>query len=610
MCGIIGILGRDNVAEEILDGLRRLEYRGYDSAGIATLAEGRIERRRAAGKIHHLAVKLEAEPLAGRTGIGHTRWATHGQPNEGNAHPHATERVAVVHNGIIENYATLKTRLESKGAVFQTETDTEVIAHYLDQALAEGQSPQAAVEEMLGELEGAFALAILFASDEDLMIGARRGTPLAVGYGAEEGCYFLASDAQALAPLTNRLSYLEEGDYVCLSAKEGVRFFDAAQHPVKRDIVLSDISAAMIGKGKYRHFMHKEIHEQPQVLAQTLSAFTRPGAGGITLPDLPFDPAKIEHVTLSACGTAYYAAHVARYWLERLAGLSVELDIASEFRYREPVMRPGQLALFTSQSGETLDTLEALRYAKEQGQHILSVVNVKESSIARASDLVLHTLAGPEIGVASSKAFTTQLAVLFALALKLAKARGRISEDEEMSLLHSFRHLPAQMAETLTLEPQIMAIAQEIADRQHALFIGRGLSYPIALEGALKLKEVSYIHAEGYAAGELKHGPIALVDDVMPVITLAPRDRWFEKTLSNMKEIAARGGQILFISDEEGCKLAGADARWILALPHCHEALSPLLYALPMQLLAYHTAVHKGTDVDQPRNLAKSVTVE
>jgi glucosamine--fructose-6-phosphate aminotransferase (isomerizing) len=607
MCGIIGIVGRDDVASLLIEGLKRLEYRGYDSAGIATLVDGRIDRRRAEGKIVNLERRLGAEPLGGTIGIGHTRWATHGGPTERNAHPHATDRVAVVHNGIIENYQALTAELTAKGHVFQTETDTEVVAHLVTDLMQAGHDPVEACRLAFHRLEGAFALAILFAGADDLMVGTRRGTPLAVGYG--DGAMYLASDAFAMAPFTNRLAYLEDGDWAVLSHGSAV-VRDAEDRVVERRIHVSNVSSALIGKAGHRHFMLKEIFEQPQVIGDTINAFVHATTGKIALPPLPFDPAKVPKLTIVACGTAYYVAMVAKYWFEQIARLPVEVDIASEFRYRDTPFEAGGVAMVVSQSGETLDTLEALRHAKRAGQHILSVVNVPESTIARESDLVLYTLAGPEIGVASTKAFTTQLTVMACLVLAFAQARGTLSDAREAELAAALREVPARAAEVLRHDDRIQALASVIAESRDALYLGRGTAYPIALEGALKLKEISYIHAEGYAAGEMKHGPISLVDDGVPVIALAPSDSLFEKTLSNVQEVAARSGRVLLVSDADGIARLGAKVRWTVELPKVDPFVAPILYALPMQLLAYHTAVAKGTDVDQPRNLAKSVTVE
>ena len=609
MCGIIGIIGRNEVAPLLIEGLRRLEYRGYDSAGVATLVNGRIDRRRAEGKLVNLDRRVQEQPLSGTIGIGHTRWATHGGPTETNAHPHATRKVAVVHNGIIENYQDLKAELEGHHYVFETQTDTEVIVHLVTSYLDQGLRPVDATAEALKRLEGAFSLALIFAGEHDLMIGARRGTPLAVGYGNGNDEMYLASDAFALAPLTNRLSYLEDGDWVVLN-RGSVVIRNAAGEQVDRPIKLSAVSGAMIGKGEHRHFMLKEIYEQPQVIGDTLNAFVQATTGRITLPDLPFDIAAIPRVTVVACGTAFYAGMVAKYWLEQVARVPVELDIASEFRYREAPMPEGGLALFISQSGETLDTLEALRYAKRQGQHILSVINVGESTIARESHAVLGTLAGPEIGVASTKAFTTQLTVLACFALAMARARGAITAEQEAAISAALREVPARAVDVLNHDERLRVLAHEVSEARDALYLGRGTSYPIALEGALKLKEISYIHAEGYAAGEMKHGPIALIDEDVPIIALAPNDALFEKTASNIMEAAARGGKVLLLSDAPGVERMRDKVRWTVTLPTVHPFVSPILYAIPMQLLAYHTAVIKGTDVDQPRNLAKSVTVE
>jgi glucosamine--fructose-6-phosphate aminotransferase (isomerizing) len=607
MCGIIGIVGRDDVASLLLEGLKRLEYRGYDSAGVATLVDGAIARRRAEGKLVNLDKRLKEEPLAGTIGIGHTRWATHGGPTERNAHPHATAQVAVVHNGIIENYQALTAELTAKGHVFQTETDTEVVAHLVTDLLQQGHDPVEACRRAFHRLEGAFALAILFAGHDDLMVGTRRGTPLAVGYG--DGAMYFASDAFAMAPLTNRLAYLEDGDWAVLTKTSAV-IRDADDAEVGRKIHISNVSSALIGKAGHRHFMLKEIFEQPQVIGDTINAFVHATTGKIALPELPFDPAKVPKLTIVACGTAYYVAMVAKYWFEQIARLPVEVDIGSEFRYRDTPFEAGGVAMFVSQSGETLDTLEALRHAKRSGQHILSIVNVPESTIARESDLTLYTLAGPEIGVASTKAFTTQLTVMACLVLAFAQARGTLSDKREAELAAALREVPARAAEVLRHDDRIQALASVIAESRDALYLGRGTAYPIALEGALKLKEISYIHAEGYAAGEMKHGPISLIDDGVPVIALAPSDALFEKTLSNVQEVAARSGRVLLVSDAEGIARLGAKVRWTVELPKVDPFVAPILYALPMQLLAYHTAVAKGTDVDQPRNLAKSVTVE
>jgi glucosamine--fructose-6-phosphate aminotransferase (isomerizing) len=608
MCGIVGILGRAPVAEQMVDALKRLEYRGYDSAGVATLEEGRLTRRRAQGKLRNLETKLRSDPLMGKIGIGHTRWATHGKPNESNAHPHATDRLAVVHNGIIENFRELREELEKKGANFGSETDTEVIAHLVTDEMKNGRSPVEAVAAALPRLQGAFALAFLFEGENDLLIGARKGSPLAVGYG--DGEMYLGSDAIALAPFTDTISYLEEGDTAVLTRK-GVEIHDAKGSTVERAAVKSAASAFLVDKGNHRHFMAKEIHEQPEVVGHTLAHYLDMAAERVALPTpLPFDFRALERISIAACGTAYYAGLVAKYWFERFARLPVEIDVASEFRYREVPLRPGGLAIFVSQSGETADTLATLRYAREHKQHVLSVVNVPTSTIARESDVVMPILAGPEIGVASTKAFTCQLAVLAALAIAAGRARGVLSEADEGKLVHGLIEVPRHMAQALALEPQIEHLARDLAKSRDVLYLGRGTSYPIALEGALKLKEISYIHAEGYAAGELKHGPIALIDETMPVIVIAPHDRVFDKTVSNMQEVAARGGRIILVTDSKGAHEAHVESAAKIVLPDMAATVTPLVYAIPVQLLAYHTAVVMGTDVDQPRNLAKSVTVE
>ncbi|MFO1056634.1 MAG: glutamine--fructose-6-phosphate transaminase (isomerizing) [Dongiaceae bacterium] len=606
MCGIIGILGKAPAAPLLLDGLRRLEYRGYDSAGIATLANGHIERRRAEGKLANLAALLERAPLAGTVGVGHTRWATHGRPNETNAHPHATGRVAVVHNGIIENFQELRAELEAAGHRFETETDTEVVAHLLTRYLEEQKTPEEAMAAAMARLRGAFALAIIFAGRHDLMIGARRGSPLVVGFG--EGEMFLGSDALALAPLTRRLCYLEEDDWAVVRA-DGATIYHGGER-VERPIRQTALSGALIGKGNYRHFMLKEIHEQPAVVGDTLRAYVDPFARTVALPALPVDLATLPRLTIVACGTAYLAGLVGKYWLEQIARLPVEIDIASEFRYREAPLPAGGATLVISQSGETLDTLAALRYARSCGQPILAILNAPESTMARESDLTLPTLAGPEIGVASTKAFTTQLIVLACLAIAAARARGALDAAGEVRLTEALLELPARLAEALGQAAAAQRVAEQIAGARDVLYLGRGTAYPIALEGALKLKELSYIHAEGYAAGEMKHGPIALIDDAVPVIVVAPPGPWFEKTLSNLQEVVARGGRAILLSDADGVARAGAKLAGSIALPPADPFVAPVLYALPVQLLAYHAAVLKGSDVDQPRNLAKSVTVE
>jgi glutamine---fructose-6-phosphate transaminase (isomerizing) len=608
MCGIVGILGRSPVAEQLVDSLKRLEYRGYDSAGIATLEGDRLDRRRAEGKLKNLEKRLNQAPLNGQTGIGHTRWATHGKPTENNAHPHATERVAIVHNGIIENFRELREALEKKGAVFKTETDTETVLHLVDDLLAQGINPVEAVRAALSQLRGAFALGFIFAGNDDLMIGARNGPPLAVGFG--EGEMYLGSDAIALGPFTDSIAYLDDGDWVVLT-HNGATIYDKTNAIVRRDPIKHSASTSLVDKANYRHFMAKEIHEQPEVVGHTLARYVDMAAERVALPvPLPFDFKDIQRISITACGTASYAGYVAKYWIERFARLPVELDVASEFRYREAPLRKGDLALFISQSGETADTLAALRYAKAQGLHTLSVVNVPTSTIARESETVLPTLAGPEIGVASTKAFTCQLMVLASFAVAAGKARGELSEADEAKLVHSLVEIPRLMAAALATEPQIEKLARDIAKSRDVLYLGRGTSFPLALEGALKLKEISYIHAEGYAAGELKHGPIALIDETMPVVVIAPFDRVFEKTVSNMQEVAARGGNIILMTDAKGAAEATVDSLVTIVLPDMTATFTPMVYAVPVQLLAYHTAVVMGTDVDQPRNLAKSVTVE
>ncbi|MBV8737660.1 MAG: glutamine--fructose-6-phosphate transaminase (isomerizing) [Alphaproteobacteria bacterium] len=607
MCGIIGIIAKETVAAGLIEGLRRLEYRGYDSAGIATLVDGRIERRRAEGKLANLARRLDHEPVQGAIGIGHTRWATHGLPTETNAHPIATDRVAVVHNGIIENFQALRSELTALGYVFQSDTDTEAVAILATYFLDRGLMPQEAVAQTLARLEGAFALAFLFAGERDLLIGARRGSPLAIGYG--DGEMFLGSDALALAPLTRRITYLEEGDWAVVTSSE-VTIFDAENRKVERPIRESAASGALIGKGNYRHFMQKEIFEQPAVIGDTINAIVNPATRTVHLPELPFALGDIERVTVIACGTSWHAALVAKYWLERTARIAVEIDIASEFRYRAPAMPRGGAAIFISQSGETADTLAALRYARGQAQRIIAIVNQPESSIAREADVILPTLAGPEIGVASTKAFTTQLAVLAGLTIAMARARGAIDYAREAELVGHLTEIPSRAAEVLNHDERLREIAQTIAEARDVLYLGRGSAFPLALEGALKLKEISYIHAEGYAAGEMKHGPIALIDESVPVIVLAPHDDLFEKTLGNVEEVMARGGRIVMISAKAGVARLADRLAYGIAVPDCDPFVAPLLYAIPVQLLAYHTAVIKGTDVDQPRNLAKSVTVE
>ncbi|TXH35457.1 MAG: glutamine--fructose-6-phosphate transaminase (isomerizing) [Rhodospirillaceae bacterium] len=606
MCGIIGILGKSPVASLLFDGLKRLEYRGYDSAGIATLVDGRIDRRRAEGKLGNLEKLLSSQPLSGTTGIGHTRWATHGRPNEVNAHPHATDKVAVVHNGIIENFQELRDELRAAGHVFVTETDTETVAHLLTHYLDHGKTPEEAVSMAMTRLQGAFSLAILFAGRSDLMIGARRGSPLAIGYG--NGEMYLGSDAMALAPFTSRICYLMEDDWAVITP-EGATIYNQ-DRLVNREIKQTALSGALIGKGNYRHFMMKEIAEQPAVIGDTLQVFLNPLERRIELPPMPFDFAKLSRLTIVACGTAYLAGFVAKYWFEQIARLPVEIDVASEFRYRTAPLPPDGATLVISQSGETADTLAALRYAKSEGNKIIAVVNVPESTIAREADVVLQTLAGPEIGVASTKAFTTQLVVLATLAIAAARARGTIDAKREAELSGALIEVPARVSEILNHDQRLKEIALKVSEARDVLFLGRGTSYPIALEGALKLKEISYIHAEGYAAGEMKHGPIALIDEDVPVIVVAPHDDLFDKTASNLQEVRARGGRVVFFSDADGVAKLGGDAMAAVELPKVDPFVAPILYAVPVQLLAYHAAVAKGTDVDQPRNLAKSVTVE
>lgn len=591
-----------------MDSLKRLEYRGYDSAGVATLEGKHLARRRAEGKLKNLEKRLEAEPLKGTTGIGHTRWATHGKPTVNNAHPHATERVAVVHNGIIENFRELRGELEKKGTVFHTETDTEIVLHLVDDLLTRGNKPVEAVKLTLARLRGAFALGFIFAGDADLMIGARNGPPLAIGYG--DGEMYLGSDAIALGPFTDTISYLEDGDWVVLTRK-GATVFDKDGHAVQREKIKHAASTSLVDKANYRHFMAKEIHEQPEVVGHTLARYVDMATERVSLPvKLPFDFKSIQRINITACGTASYAGFVAKYWFERFARVPVEVDVASEFRYREAPLRKGDLAIFISQSGETADTLAALRYAKAEGVHTVAVVNVPTSTIARESETVLQTLAGPEIGVASTKAFTCQLMVLANLAIAAGKARGELSDEDETKLVHGLVEIPRLMSDALTTELQIEKLAREVAKSRDVLYLGRGTSFPLALEGALKLKEISYIHAEGYAAGELKHGPIALIDETMPVVVIAPYDRVFEKTVSNMQEVAARGGRIILMTDAKGAEEATVESLVTIVMPDMAAAFTPMVYAVPVQLLAYHTAVIMGTDVDQPRNLAKSVTVE
>ena len=618
MCGIIGIIdSRTSVAPLVLDGLRRLEYRGYDSAGIACLADGKLSRRRASGKLGELANLLAAQPMSGNIGIGHTRWATHGKPTENNAHPHMTDRVAVVHNGIIENFMELRDALKARGIAMQSETDTEIVMALIDEKLRKGQDPITATKATLKELTGAFALAIIFAGYDNLMIGARRGSPLAVGYGGIDTAagvsarpLYLGSDAMALAPYTQDISYLENGDLVVLQAGQ-ITVYDENDQPTARAITKTAYSGALIGKGRYRHFMQKEIFEQPEVVGQTLYSLLDYAKGTISLPAFAFDAAVIPRATIVGCGTAFFAGMVGKYWLESLARIPTDGDVASEFRYRDIPFNPAEAAIFMSQSGETADTLAALRTVKAAGLKTIGVINVPESSIAREVDQLLSTHAGPEIGVASTKAFTTQLTVLACLAIGLGEQRGTISPDVAADYAKTLRGLPSLMTKVLELDSEIADLAHDLSECQDILYMARGNLYPIALEGALKLKELSYIHAEGYAAGELKHGAIALIDEATPVVVLAPSNTpLFEKTASNLQEVVARGGNVLLVTDEAGADHLAEYATWTIVMPDVAAFASPILYALPMQMLAYHIAAHKGTDVDQPRNLAKSVTVE
>ena len=607
MCGIIGIVGASDVSERLLDGLRRLEYRGYDSAGIATIHDGHFDRRRAEGKLLNLAAKLAADPLPGRIGIAHTRWATHGAPTEDNAHPHIVGPVTIVHNGIIENFKPLRDELIADGRVFRSQTDTEVVAHLVAREVERGSAPRVAVAAVLPRLQGAFAIAFMFESEPDLLIGARLGAPLTVGYG--EGENYLGSDALALAPLTQKIAYLEEGDWVAIS-REAVEIFDRDNQPVTRAITMSGLTGAMITKGNYRHFMLKEIHEQPVVVAQTLRSYLRGVESRVALPQMDFDLSAIERVVIVACGTSSYVGMVGKYWIEQMARVPVDVDVASEFRYRDPVLTGNVLGVVISQSGETADTLAALQHMKAAGITTAGIINSPTSSMARSVDLLLPTHAGPEIGVASTKAFTCQLAVMAALAVNLASAKGRLTREAEAELVHQLQEVPAAMNAALDREDAIQAVAHHIAGARDVLYLGRGPDYPMALEGALKLKEISYIHAEGYASGEMKHGPIALIDENVPLIVLAPAGPLFDKTVSNMHEAQARGAQVILISDAEGIAQAGQDCVATIEMPTVHPLIAPLVYAVPVQLLAYHVAVIKGTDVDQPRNLAKSVTVE
>ncbi len=608
MCGIVGIVGKEPVAERLVDALRRLEYRGYDSAGVATIHDGTMERRRAEGKLFNLEKVLDGEPLPGTIGIAHTRWATHGVPNVTNAHPHFVEGVAVVHNGIIENFSELKEELIAEGAVFESQTDTEVVAHLLAKYTREGLDHQAAMLAMLNRVHGAYALVVMFADDAGTIMAARSGPPLAVGHG--KGEMFLGSDAIALSPFTNEITYLVDGDCAVLTAK-GAKIMDFSGRPVTRKSQISQAATFLVDKGNHRHFMEKEIYEQPEIISHALSHYVDFAENVVKQPDAAIDFGSVSGLAISACGTAYLSGLVGKYWFERYARLPVEIDVASEFRYREIPLSKSQAALFISQSGETADTLASLRYCKDEGLKIGAIVNVKESTIARESDAIFPILAGPEIGVASTKAFTCQLAVLAALSIAAGRARGTITAEGERAMVKHLVEMPRIMSRVLNeVQPQIEALSREIARFKDVLYLGRGTSFPLAMEGALKLKEISYIHAEGYAAGELKHGPIALIDENMPVIVIAPHDRFFEKTVSNMQEVAARGGKIIFITDERGAAASKLETMATIVLPNVDEIISPMIFALPIQLLAYHTAVFMGTDVDQPRNLAKSVTVE
>jgi glucosamine--fructose-6-phosphate aminotransferase (isomerizing) len=607
MCGIVGILARRDVVGDLVDGLKRMEYRGYDSAGVCTVHDGQLVRRRAEGKLRNLVDVLAKDPAPGHVGIAHTRWATHGAPTTSNAHPHATAEVALVHNGIIENFKSLRDALIARGRRFESETDSEVVAHLLSERIEAGDSPQDAVKAVLPQLRGAFALAIAFRQHPDLLIGARLGSPLVLGYG--DGETYLGSDALALAPLTQRIAYLEEGDWVVLT-REGAQVYDANNAPAEREVTLSGVTGALIDKGNHRHFMQKEIFEQPVVVAQTLQSYIRSVEQQVALPQMDFELSAIDRVTIIACGTASYVGMIGKYWIEQLARVPVEVDVASEYRYRDPVLTPGMLGVVVSQSGETADTLAALRHMKAGGVTTAGIINVPTSSMAREVDLLLPTHAGPEIGVASTKAFTCQLAVMAALAVNLARAKGKLAAGEEAEIVRHLIEAPAAINEALGHDAEIEAMAHTIAQARDVLYLGRGPDYALALEGALKLKEISYIHAEGYAAGEMKHGPIALIDEAVPIIVIAPSGPLFEKTVSNMQEVRARGGQVVLISDAEGLAEAGEGCLATIEMPKVHPMIGPMVYCVPIQLLAYHVAVAKGTDVDQPRNLAKSVTVE
>ncbi len=606
MCGIIAIVGKIPVTDRLLESLRRLEYRGYDSAGVAVIVDGKVERRRAQGKIKALESLLAEQPLSGQVGIGHTRWATHGAPTTRNAHPHTAGRVTLVHNGIIENYAELKAELAARGRVFHSDTDTEIIAHLLDAELSTGLPPVEALKATLDRLTGAYALAILIEGEDRLVLGARRGSPLVVGHG--KGEMFLGSDALAVGPFTDRVSYLDEGDYVAID-NDGARIFDLKGNRVHRPIAVIPASAAMVEKGNFRHFMEKEIHDQPEACQHTIAAYCDPVSLTAKMSG-DIDLAKLERIQIVACGTSYIAGLIGKYMIEQMADLPVDVEIASEFRYRDPALRPKTLALAMSQSGETADTLAALRYCQAKGLASAVMVNAQGSTMAREVGTVWPIHCGPEIGVASTKAFTAQICVLTALAVAAARARGRINAAEEARMVKLLLEAPRLIGESIGLEDAIRQIAIDIAKARDVLYIGRGAMSALALEGALKLKEISYIHAEGYAAGELKHGPIALVDENTPIVILAPSDSYFEKSASNMSEVIARGGQVIFITDPKGAAHAPAGAKVVVTAPACDPLVAPLVFSAPIQLLAYHVAVHKGADVDQPRNLAKSVTVE
>ncbi len=607
MCGIVGVIGSKPAAPVLFEALKRLEYRGYDSAGIATLVNGHIERRRAEGKLVNLEAALERLPLAGTTGIGHTRWATHGAPTEGNAHPHGTQAVSIVHNGIIENHAELRAELEREGQVFSTDTDTETVAQMIDRNLKRGMAPREAAHDCLRRLQGAYAIAMIFAGHSELMIGARHGAPLAVGFGDDE--MFLGSDSLALSPLTRRIAYLRDGDWSVVT-RHGAEMFDADGRAVPFEIKQTALIAGSIGKDGYRHYMEKELHEHPLVIGQTLQHMIDPAARRVVMPELPFDLGRVPRATITACGSAFYAGLLGRHWLEGLARLPTDADVASELRYRDAPLAAGGLALMISQSGETADTLAALRALRLGGQHVMSVLNVPESTMARESDVVLDTVAGPEICVASTKAFTAQLSVLACVAIATGRARGTITAAREVELVEALLDLPSKAAELFALRADIQRVAAIVAEARDVLYLGRGAYFPVALEGALKLKEISYIHAEAYAAGEMKHGPIALIDRSVPVVAIAPSGRLFDKTASNLQEAHARGGRLIVFTDAPGAERLRGIAEEVVVLPEADAFVAPILHSIPVQMLAYEVALLKGTDVDQPRNLAKSVTVE